>query len=353
MEHYSHIPRVRSFLEVPSLFGTRDRFCGRHVFHRLRSGEWFQDDSRFKHVIYCALYFQSGAAGDLTRGTDLWPGGWGPGLTSYRTAWFTCPRQDSEISSLFPRSWKKLQWLLITYNTERGFLSSSSSALDCLVFTSLSSHGSYYSLLHPWPKSRQATLSCVFLELLGDMPAPDLCSVCSVSLGPFTCFRPASLWKCQFTCHRLHETVFHRSVHFSRSVVSNSLRPHGLQHARPPCPSPTPGVYSNSCPLSQWCHPTITSSVIPSSSHLQSFPASGSFSSGSALHIRWPKYWSLNFSISPSNEYSGLISFGLTGLSKGLSRVFSNITVWKHQFFSAWPSLHSNSHIRRWLLEKV
>ena len=276
MEHCSHIPRVRSFLEVPSLFGTRDRFCGRHVFHRLRSGEWFQDDSRFKHVIYCALYFQSGAAGDLTRGTDLWPGGWGPGLTSYRTAWFTCPRQDSEISSLFPRSWKKLQWLLITYNTERGFLSSSSSALDCLVFTSLSSHGSYYSLLHPWPKSRQATLSCVFLELLGDMPAPDLCSVCSVSLGPFTCFRPASLWKCQFTCHRLHETVFHRSVHFSRSVVSNSLRPHGLQHARPPCPSPTPGVYSNSCPLSQWCHPTISSSVIPFSCH-QSSPASESF----------------------------------------------------------------------------
>ena len=67
------------------------------------------------------------------------------------------------------------------------------------------------------------------------------------------------------------------SVQFSRSVVSNSLQPHGLQHVRPPCPSPTPGIYSNSCPLSWWCHPTISSSVIPFSSHLQSFPASGSF----------------------------------------------------------------------------
>ena len=93
------------------------------------------------------------------------------------------------------------------------------------------------------------------------------------------------------------------SVQFSRSVVSDSLRPHGLQHARPPCPSPPPGAYSNSCPLSRWCCPTISSSVVPLSSRFQSFPASGSF------HIRWPKYWSFSFSISPSNEYSGLISF--------------------------------------------
>ena len=88
----------------------------------------------------------------------------------------------------------------------------------------------------------------------------------------------------------------------SHSVVSDSLWPHGWQHARPPCPSPTPRVYSNSCPLSWWCHPTISSSVIPFSSRLQSFRASGSF------HTRWPKYWSFSFSISPS-KYSGLISF--------------------------------------------
>ena len=99
------------------------------------------------------------------------------------------------------------------------------------------------------------------------------------------------------------------SVQFSRSVMSNSLRPQGLQHARPPCPSPTPGVYSNSCPLSLWCHPTISSSVVPFSSCLQSFPAIRLFSNQSVLFIRWPKYWSFSFSLSPSNEYSGLISF--------------------------------------------
>ena len=96
--------------------------------------------------------------------------------------------------------------------------------------------------------------------------------------------------------------------------MSNSLWPHGLQHARPPCPSPTPGAYSNSCPLSLWWHPTISSSVIPFSSYLQSFPASGSFPNESVLRIRWPKYWSFSFSISPSNEYSGLISFRMDWL---------------------------------------
>ena len=103
------------------------------------------------------------------------------------------------------------------------------------------------------------------------------------------------------------------SVQSSHKVVSSSLWPHGLQHTRPSCPSPTPGVYSNSYPLSRWCHPTISSSVIPFSSSLQSFPASG-FSNGSVLHIRWPKYWSFSFSISPSNEYSGLISFRIDWL---------------------------------------
>ena len=86
----------------------------------------------------------------------------------------------------------------------------------------------------------------------------------------------------------------------SCSVMSNSLQPHELQHARPPCPSPTPGIYSNSCPLSWWCHPTISSSFIPFSSRLQSFLASGSYS---VLCIRWPRYWSFSFSVSPSKEF--------------------------------------------------
>ena len=90
--------------------------------------------------------------------------------------------------------------------------------------------------------------------------------------------------------------------------MSDSSQPHGLQHARPPCPSPTPRVYPNSRPLIRWCHPTISSSVVPFSSHL-SFPANES-----VLWIRWPKYWSFSFNISPSNEYSGLISFRMDWL---------------------------------------
>ena len=100
----------------------------------------------------------------------------------------------------------------------------------------------------------------------------------------------------------------HSSVQFSCSVLSNSLRPHGLQHLRPPCPSPSPRVYSNSCPLSRWYHPTISSSVAPFS-RLQSFPLSVSFLVSQFFTIRWPKYWSFSFSISPYNEYSQLISF--------------------------------------------
>ena len=133
------------------------------------------------------------------------------------------------------------------------------------------------------------------------------------------------------------------SVQFSCSVVSDSLWPHGLQHASPPCLSSTPGVSSNSCPLSRWYHPTISSSVIPFSPTPSIFPSIRVFSNESVLPIRWPKYWNFIFNISPSNEYSGLISLSLTGWislqSKGLSRVFSNTTVQKHQFFSPQLSL--------------
>ena len=133
-----------------------------------------------------------------------------------------------------------------------------------------------------------------------------------------------------------------RSDQISCSVMSDSLRSRESQHARPPCPSPTPRVYSNSCPLSWWCHPTISSSFVPFSSHLQSSPASGSFQM-SVLCIRWPKYWSFSFSIRPSSGYSGLISFRMDWLDllavQGTLRVFSNITVQKHQFFGAQLSL--------------
>ena len=150
-------------------------------------------------------------------------------------------------------------------------------------------------------------------------------------------------------------TPFICSVQFSCSVVSDSLRPHESQHARPPCPSPTPGVHSDSCSSSWWCHPAISSSVAPFSCP-QSLPASESFpmsqlfawdgqSTGvSALAKFLPKKcqgWS------PS-EWTGWITLQ----SKGLSRVFSNTTVQKHQFFGAQPSSQSNSHIHTWPLEK-
>ena len=146
------------------------------------------------------------------------------------------------------------------------------------------------------------------------------------------------------------------SLQFSCSVVSDSLRPHESQHARPPCPSPTPGVYSNSCPLSQWCHPTISSSVVPFSSCLQSSPALGSFqmsqffaSGGQSIGV------SASRSVLPMNiqdsfplQWTGWISLQ----SKRVSRVLSNPIVQKHQFFGTQLSLQSNFHIHTWLLEK-
>ena len=146
------------------------------------------------------------------------------------------------------------------------------------------------------------------------------------------------------------------SVQFSRSLVSNSLWPHESQDARPPCPAPTPGVHSNSCSSSQWCHPTISSSVGPSSSWPQSLPASESFPisqlfawGGQSTGV------SASASFLPINtqDCSPLGWTGWTSLqSKGLSRVFSNTTVQKHQFFSTQLSSQSKSHIHTWLLEK-
>ena len=146
------------------------------------------------------------------------------------------------------------------------------------------------------------------------------------------------------------------SVQFSCSVVSDSLRPHESQHTRPPCPSQTPGVYSNSCPWSQWCHPAISSSVVPFSSCPQSPPASGSFPTSQLF--AWCSQSigvSASASVLPMNT-EGLSPSGWTGWislqPKGLSRVFSNTTVQKHQFFSAQLSSQSNYHTHTWPLEK-
>ena len=113
----------------------------------------------------------------------------------------------------------------------------------------------------------------------------------------------------------------------------------------------SPRVCSDLCPLDQWYHPTISSSATPFSSCLQSFPASESFFNESTLCIRWPKYWSFSFSISPSSEYLGLTGW-ISLQFKGPSRVFFSTRVWKHQFFGSQTSLGSNSYICTWLLEK-
>ena len=169
-----------------------------------------------------------------------------------------------------------------------------------------------------------------------------------------------SFWSFSFEFPRIYvRTIFaaaFSSVQFSHSVMSNSLRPDESQHARPPCPSPTPGVHPNPCPSSQWYHPTISSSVIPFSSCPQSFPVSGFFqmsqlfaSGGQSISV------SASTSVLPMNtqDWSPLGWTGWISLqSKGLSRVFSNTTVQKHQFFGVQVSLYSNSHIRTWPLEK-
>ena len=155
---------------------------------------------------------------------------------------------------------------------------------------------------------------------------------------------PNSLYEIQFS-----------SVHFSHSVVSNFLRPHELQHARPPCPSPTPRVNSDSRPLSPWCHPAISFSVVPFSSCPQSLPASESFpmsqlfawdgqSPGVSALASFPPKKSQGWS--PS-EWTGWISLQAKGLKSLL-----NTTVQKHQFFSAQSSSQSNSHIHTWPQEK-
>ena len=145
-------------------------------------------------------------------------------------------------------------------------------------------------------------------------------------------------------------------VQFSRSVVSDSLRPRESQHARPPCPSPTPRVHSNSRSSSWWCHPAISSSVVPFSSCPQSLPASESFPmsqpfawGGQSIGVSaLASFLPMNTQGWSPSEWTVWISLQ----SKGLSRVFSNTTVQKHQFFGTQPSSQSNSHIHTWPQEK-
>ena len=184
-------------------------------------------------------------------------------------------------------------------------------------------------------------------------PHVSLCPFLIPPLHPF--FLPPSLgnrWSASI------DSVHYRfsSVQFSCPVVSDSLRLHELQHARPPCPSPTPGRHPNPCPSSRWCHPVISSSVVPFTSCPQSLPASESFPMSQLFAWGGQSIGaSALASVLPMNtqdwsplEWTGWISLQ----SKGLSRAFSNTTVQKHQFFGTQLSSQSNSHIHTWPLEK-
>ena len=224
----------------------------------------------------------------------------------------------------------------------------------------------------PWTAAHQASLSFTtsssllktYVCWVNDVIQLS-CPLWSPSLPALNLSQDQSLFQWISSLHQVAKVLelqlqhqsFQESVQFSHSVVSDSLRPHGLQHARLPCPSPTPGPCSNSCPSSWWCHSTISSFVIPFSSCLQFFPVSRFFlmtqfftSSGLSIGI------SALASVLPMN-IQDWFPLGWTGWislqSKGLLRVFSNTTVQKNQFFSAQLSLWSNSHIHTWLLEKT
>ena len=173
----------------------------------------------------------------------------------------------------------------------------------------------------------------------------------------------------EWTSHSVERKILTAPLLFSRSVMSNSLWPQGLQHARLLCPSPSPRVGSNFWPLSQWCHPTISFSITLFSSFLQSFPASGSSPMSQfftwpkwpkywSQFFRWPKYWSFSFSISPSNEYSRLISIkmdwldllAVQGTLKSLLQYHSSKASINSSALSFF--LWCNSHIHTWILEK-
>ena len=148
----------------------------------------------------------------------------------------------------------------------------------------------------PWPSPTPGPCS-------NSCPSSAICHpTISSSVEPFSSCPQSFPASGSFSMNQLFS-----SVQFSHSVMSSSLWPHVLQPTRLPCPSPTPGACSNSCPLNWWCHPTISSSVAPFSASV--FPSIRVFSNESAVQIRWPKCWSFNFSISPSSEYSGLVSF--------------------------------------------
>ena len=212
---------------------------------------------------------------------------------------------------------------------------------------------------HSMPSTQKALCKCSLSEqarwsarghIYAWEQVVEKCSFSTTTFLPFCSFKSNDL-KCILKPSQGANTV---SVQFSRSVLSDSLWPHGLQHTRLPCASPTPRACSNSCPSNRWWHPTISSSVISFSSCLQSFSASGSFpmsqffaSGGQSIGASAP---ASGLSMNIQDWFPLRLTGWISLQSKGLSRVFFNTTVQKHQFFGTQPSLRPNSHIHTWLL---
>ena len=172
-------------------------------------------------------------------------------------------------------------------------------------------------LRHPWDSpSKNTGAGCHFLlQCMKVKSENEVAQSCPTLSDAMDCSAPGS------SIHEIFQAgvlewgaIALTLIQFSHSVVTNSSRPHGPQHTRPRCSSPTPRVYSNSYPLRQWCHPTNSSSVVPFLLPPSIFPSIWVFPNESVLRIRWPKYWSFSFIISPSDEYSGLISFRMDWL---------------------------------------
>ena len=190
-----------------------------------------------------------------------------------------------------------------------------------------------------WPDKSRASLF-FYLRLYGLV----FTKPCIASHGTF--FKSGCVFP---SCRPCLISVTLSLLLFSRQVMSNSLQPHGLQHARFPCPSVSPGVFSDSCPLSRWSHTTISFFVAHFSSCPLSFPALGSFPV-TLLCIRWPAFWSFGFSISPSHEYSELISFRIHWFDLAVQGTLKSLH--QHHNSKAWILWCSNSQIHTWLLEK-
>ena len=192
-------------------------------------------------------------------------------------------------------------------------------------------------------------MSCLYILDINPLSLPWLANIfCCSSDYLLILFMVSFAVQKHLSLIRCHLFIFVVVLLFSCSALSDSLQPHGLQHTRLPCPSLSPRVSPSSCPLSRWCCPTTSSSTTPLSFCLQSSQHQGFFSNELAVHIRWPKYWNFSFSISPSNKYSGLISFRIDWFDlldvQGTLKSFL-----QHHNSKAsilwYPSLWSNSHI--------